>query len=100
MGYDEDLPALENIARGAFAIADAINGLLYAFKYGKETGLSVAEAIEVGAKYIGDSLHDAASIVADGMSGIGSADMSSLSESVEHGLIKIAQAVEQTEERT
>lgn len=36
--------------------AEAINGLLYGLKYGKAEGMSIAEAIEVGAKTISESI--------------------------------------------
>jgi len=47
-GYDEDLSVEENQAHALYEIAAALRKLFYAFKYGQEEGLSVAEAIEVG----------------------------------------------------
>ncbi|WP_437606270.1 hypothetical protein WMF20_35460 [Sorangium sp. So ce834] len=56
--YDEDpmVNAVLNVARELRRLADATNGLLYGLKYGKEQGLSIAEAVEVGCKAAGESI--------------------------------------------
>lgn len=59
-GYDEEKSAAENQARAQFEIAAALRSLLYAFKFGKEEGLSVAESIEVAGKAIAGSIESAA----------------------------------------
>jgi len=53
---DPKVNAMLNIAAGIFALARATDGLLYALKYSKGEGMSVAEAIEVGAKNIAEAI--------------------------------------------
>ena len=56
--YDNDRSPEENVARGLFAIANAIGGLLYAFKYSADNGMSVAEAIEVAGMKVADAVRE------------------------------------------
>ena len=65
--------ALYHIAAAILQNASATNGILYALKYSKDRGLSVAEAIEVSAKTLaeavdglGSSIEQAASHLQDG----------------------------------
>ena len=54
--FEEDpvANAIMNVASELNFLANATQSLLYGLKYGKETGMSIAEAIEVGLKAIAD----------------------------------------------
>lgn len=53
---DPMVNAVLNVAAQTSVLASATNELLYGLKYGKETGMSIAEAIEVGAKNAGETI--------------------------------------------
>lgn len=55
--------AILNVAKELSALAKATNGLLYGLKYSKDNGLSIAEAIEVGAQSIASAVSEHASEV-------------------------------------
>jgi hypothetical protein len=61
-----------NVADGLFEIARAVRSLLYGLKYGKEEGLSIAEAIEVGLRAAGEAIaigiRDGAETIAEALS--------------------------------
>ena len=50
---DPTANALLNIAASIYKLADAQENLLYAVKYSRKEGLSLAEAVEVGAEKAG-----------------------------------------------
>jgi hypothetical protein len=50
---DPTVNAMLNIAAGLHAQAAATRELLYGLKYGKDEGMSIAEAIEMHAKEVG-----------------------------------------------
>jgi predicted alpha/beta-hydrolase family hydrolase len=51
--------ALLNIAAELNALAGATHDLLYGLKYGREQGMSIAEALEVGAGKVASAIEDA-----------------------------------------
>jgi hypothetical protein len=55
---DPMVNAVLNVADGIHRLADAVGSLLYGLKYSKENGLSIAEAIEVGAEKIAEAVRD------------------------------------------
>lgn len=57
--------ALLNIAEALHRQATATDNLLYALKYSKGDGLSIAEAIEVAANKQAEALSEQASAIAD-----------------------------------
>ncbi len=68
--YDDELSVSENQARALYAIARAIDGLTYSFRYGKSEGLSVAEAIEVAGKSIAGGIEVMGSSIASELTDI------------------------------
>jgi hypothetical protein len=52
--------AVLNVARQIGELAAATNGLLYGLKYGKQEGMSIAEATEVAGGRIADALTELA----------------------------------------
>ncbi len=62
---DPTVNALLNIASGLHSQAEATRHLLYGLKYSRGEGMSVAEAIEVGAKSIAESGQALASAIED-----------------------------------
>lgn len=58
---DPMVNAILNVADSLSQCANGISDLLYALKYSKQTGLSVAEAIEVAARTTSSSIEVAAS---------------------------------------
>lgn len=53
---DPMVNAILNVAMSLSELAEATNGLLYGLKYGKQEGLSIAEALEASGKDITNSL--------------------------------------------
>jgi hypothetical protein len=64
---DPTVNALLNIAESIAQAASAIDDLNYAFKFGKKDGLSVAEALEVGAQKAAEQIASAIRDVASEM---------------------------------
>ena len=56
MPYNENKSVEENQARALFEIADAIHELLYGLKHSRVEGMSIAEAIEVAGRNVGESI--------------------------------------------
>ena len=61
---DPMVNAILNVAEGMSAISHSIDGLLYALKYSKGEGLSVAEAIEKASTNVAESIAIAADSIA------------------------------------
>ena len=57
---DPTVNAILNVACSLSEVADALTELLYGLKYSRNGGLSIAEAIEVGAGKIADAVGDVA----------------------------------------
>lgn len=58
---DPMVNAVLNVAAAIGQLARATDGLLYGLKYGKAQGVSIAEALEVGARRISSSVDSLAS---------------------------------------
>jgi hypothetical protein len=65
---DPMVNAVLNVAHELCRLADATNGLLYGLKYGKQEGMSIAEAVEVGCKAAGESIATAIQQAAETLS--------------------------------
>lgn len=61
---DPTANAILNVAAGLFAVSSSIDGLLYALKFSKGEGMSVAEAIEKASENIAEGLGVAAESIA------------------------------------
>lgn len=60
---DPQANAILNVAAAIFDLSKSVNELLYGLKFGKQEGMSIAEAIEVGSKNIESSLDAVASAI-------------------------------------
>jgi hypothetical protein len=67
--YDKDpmVNAVLNVAAQLADCATATRGLLYAFKYSKDTGLSVAEALEVSSQNVANGLANGLASLAEAL---------------------------------
>ena len=66
---DPTVNALLNIAASLAACASAQREILYGLKYGKDNGLSIAEAIEVAGQKTGAEIATGLQAVADAIEG-------------------------------
>lgn len=62
---DATVNAILNVACSIQHLADATDGLIYGLKYGKNNGLSLAEALEMGLEKVAGAVSDLASATRD-----------------------------------
>lgn len=62
---DPVVNAILNVAHSVQNLADATDGLIYGLKYGKNNGLSLAEALETGLEKVAGAVADLASATRD-----------------------------------
>lgn len=56
LGYRDDESEGQNLARAVFEVAEALRDLHGAIKYSRREGLSLAEAVEVSARTLGEAV--------------------------------------------